>query len=438
MAYFRPTHRLGSIAALAAVIALPATGLAQTSANEDERLEALARDVEAYVPKSSLAVGFRVLSSGAKVSYGNLGSVPFANTAAPLSEGSVSRNYDNGAVLKDSLRDNEKDTNGNQTSTPGGRYTTTSTSTVDVKDADGNVIGTQDVTTINGDYLSYTPGLTRQWGYGSEAQLQQAAGYVAMSNYRAISEGGMANKKQGPNGGVEFELTRIIGRISGRIQWGLAAGVALNDINNKVGGSVLSTLVTQTDYYYLNGQTAPTAPYTGPSYVDLLDASGNVITTQGLETTTPISELPTAGMSTETITPGGVTVRGNWQVKGAYFMMRVGPALRAQLTERLGLNASLGVAGAYSGTKYTAVETFDVPNVTDAVVTTTEESSASKFLSGYYADVNVEWSANERTGLFGGVSAQQFGDYQQTVAGRTALIDLGSAVGIRGGITIKF
>lgn len=71
-------------------------------------------------------------------------------------------------------------------------------------------------------------------------------------------------------------------------------------------------------------------------------------------------------------------------------------------------------------------------------ITTTEQNSESKFLPGYYADVNVEWRANQTTGLFGGVSVQQLGDYDQTVGGRTAKIDLGNAVGIRGGISIRF
>ncbi|MBI2497893.1 MAG: hypothetical protein HYV75_08295, partial [Opitutae bacterium] len=47
-------------------------------------------------------------------------------------------------------------------------------------------------------------------------------------------------------------------------------------------------------------------------------------------------------------------------------------------------------------------------------------------------------AANEITGLFGGLTAQKLGDYDQVVGGRTAKVDLGSSVGIRAGVSIKF
>jgi hypothetical protein len=111
--------------------------------------------------------------------------------------------------------------------------------------------------------------------------------------------------------------------------------------------------------------------------------------------------------------------------------------VRTQLTTRLGLSASAGVAGAYTGSRYSVVESLTVPDIPDPI-STTEESVTNKFLSGFYADVNVDWRLNERTGLFGGVSMQQLGDYDQSVGGRTAKIDLGNAVGLRGGINIRF
>ena len=139
--------------------------------------------------------------------------------------------------------------------------------------------------------------------------------------------------------------------------------------------------------------------------------------------------------------PDGVEVQGVWQVKGAYFMVRLGPSVRTNLTSRLGVNASLGVAGAYAGTTYSVSERFVVPGLTDTYVGNSSgiaESRATKFLSGYYADLNLEWAANERTGLFTGVTAQKFEAYDQEVGGRTARIDLGSTVGIRGGVSIRF
>jgi len=215
----------------------------------------------------------------------------------------------------------------------------------------------------------------------------------------------------------------------------------LNDLNAKTDGSVQSTLSTFTQRFPLNGRTIPTGLLQAPSFNDLLDADGNLIASGGLETTIPLGIDPDPALTTETSVPGGATVQGNWQVKGAYFLMRVGPSIRLKMTERLGVNASVGVAGAYSGTSYSVVEMIELPGVDGAApttVTTTEESSRQKLLPGLYADFNVEWLANNRTGLFGGVSVQQLGDYSQSVGGRTARVDLGNSVGLRGGISIKF
>ena len=64
-----------------------------------------------------------------------------------------------------------------------------------VMDADGNPVlnpdgtnQTVDVTTQTGDFLAYTPGLTRNWTYATASQLTPD-GRVAMSTYSASSDG---------------------------------------------------------------------------------------------------------------------------------------------------------------------------------------------------------------------------------------------------------
>lgn len=420
-----------SIATLA-LLALPALLAAQTSSAEEERLQRLMADTaQLYVPKNHVSVGFHLLSSGGNVQYGNLGIVASnVSPVAPASAGAVTRIYNNGQVVTDMPRPQETNAAGTQSSTPGGRYPATTTSTA----ADGT-----STTVTVGDFLSYTPGLTRNWSYSSAAQVT-TNGRIGFSTYSAMSDGGKVMKDSGASGGVEFEFSRVVGKISSRVVWGFAAGVALNTMSNKANGSVTSTLHANTDFYSLNGQAAPAAPHdTANARTDFLGSDGNIYPL-AFETTRPLVDVPIAGASTSTDTLGGTTVNGNWQVKGAYFLMRVGPSLRAQLTTRLGLNASFGVAGAYAGSTYSAVESFAVPNLTGVLIKTAnpEQSSATKLLSGYYADVNLELAINERTGFFGGVSAQKIASYDQTVGGRTARIDLGSSVGIRGGISFRF
>jgi hypothetical protein len=422
-------------------IAVPALLLAQASSSEEERLQRLMADsAQWYVPKSRVSIGFRVLSDGGKVNFGNLGSVAFNGEVAPLSAGAVDRLYDNGAVRADNLRIEEKDAAGQQITTPGGRYPLITT--VEIKDDAGNVIGTENVQT--GDLLAYTPGLTRSWGYGSPTQLSADGSHIAMSTYSAVSEGATAFKENGMSAGVEFQYSRIVTNPNKRFQLGVLTGITLNGINSKTVGTVTSTLLTRTDMYSTAGATVPTAPYFAPSFDDYLSDDGEVLRTDGLETTVPISQLPDAHI--ETTTPGGINVNGSWQVKGAYFMVRLGPTFRTQLSPRFGLNASVGYAGAFAGTTYTVMETFEVPELDGVLVGANagenfdgiEQTSETKFLSGYYADVNLEWAATERTGLFGGFTAQKFDGYDQMVGSRTARIDLGNSVGLRGGVTIRF
>lgn len=408
----------------------------ETSAREDMRLDSLSRNQgQWFSPRSKLTVAFRVLNSGAQVDFGGLGSVPFVNPIVPASEGAVTRGYSNGAVGKDVLRANEVNSTGQQISTPGGRYQVTTPVTVDGAT----------VNRLTGDFVSYTPGVTRNWGVAAQGQLTEMPGYVAFRNYSAISEGATASNKQGATAGVELNFSREIGRGSRYFNWGVAAGIAINDITNKASGTVTSTLRTYTDYYSLNGQTVPLSQLQNPSIDSTLDTDNDGFI-NSYENTIPLKDRPEAGMSTDNTVTGGASVTGRWQIKGAYFLVKVGPTLRTQITERLGVTASIGFAGAYAGTRYSATESFIVPELPAGPIKTVDAESGAdtvtstkvKFLTGYYADLNVEWDTNGTLGLFGGVTAQQLDSYDQSLAGRTAKIDLGSAVGVRGGVSVRF
>ncbi len=403
---------------LLSVIAVPS--FAQTAAEDerDQREFGLPTD-EWYRPRMTLNFGYRILSSGINVQFGNLGSVAASRAIVPATQGNVSRSYDNGSVIADAPRFNETDGNGTQTSTPGGRYTYSELQT------DGSSL-------LVLDGVSYTAGRTRAWEYRTDSQI--VAGHAAMSIYSATGEGATAAKDEGLNGGVELSLEREMGKV-GRLQWSLGAGVALNSMTAKTSGTVSSTLNTYTDYFLLNGPT-PTGVKGGPSFTDLVRPD-TTVAASGFETTTPLQLTPNALLTTNTSTVGGATVNGNWELTGAYFLLRVGPTLRTQLTERLGISLGAGVAGAFAGSRYSVIETLELPDDLEDVVED-RYSNESKFLTGFYADLNFDWRANERTGIFAGVGMQQIGGYDQTVAGRTAKIDIGSSVGVRGGLSIKF
>ncbi len=421
------------LAALAAC-ALPAHAQSDQPPPREEELALTLPTDEWYVPKNTLSFGFRVLSSGASVNFGNLGGVAGSRTLVPASAGSQTRLYDNGSVTLDSARANE--------SLPTSVSPEAGTSAVyGVYPGNGRYqvfLATNNNGTITNsqtaDYLSYQAGRSRVWNYTSDSQI--SGGRVAMSNYSSISEGATAQKDEGVNSGIEFSLSRNFGKLGPKIDWSVSAGLALNGVNAKTGGSVRASLRTQTDYFQINGP-APTGDtrFNQPRFDTLTLPDGTTVPT-GLETTTTVNDIP-VGPTTTTTVAGAASVQGNWQIKGAYFLMKVGPTIHAQLSERWGVSASAGLAGAFAGTRYSVVERLEIPDVAEPIIDE-PTSTESKFITGFYADLMVDWLATERTGLYAGVALQQLDGYDQSVAGRTAKIDFGSAVGIRGGINFKF
>lgn len=424
-------------AALCAALVLPAPAQTDDPTPPPPKEEELALTLptdEWYVPKNTLQFGVRALNSGASVRFGNLGSVALRPSGV---DSSGNYTYDNGRVKKDVLRPPYETPYGfrqENADTAAGSFTLYGEDLGNGRYAAHQVTrataGGPLTDVVVGEGLKYDPAYSREWAVISGAQIDGTL--VRMSNFGARSEGATAQKDEGVNGGVEMSLTRAIGKFGSRLEWGLSAGVTLNSLSAKTGGTVRSTLLTYSDTFRLAGPA--NGALGGPTFADFdTSKEGN---DNSRETTVPISATPeSTGQTTSTV--GGVDVLGNWRLKGAYFLVRLGPTIRTQLSDRWGINASIGIAGAFAGSRYSILEQITIPELTEPIIED-KFSTESKFLTGYYADVNVDWFATERTGLFAGVAMQQLDGYDQSVAGRTAKIDFGSAVGIRGGISIKF
>ncbi|MBA4138387.1 MAG: hypothetical protein C0518_13845 [Opitutus sp.] len=424
--------------ALLAALALPASAQSaaepEAAPQREEDLNLTLPTDEWYVPKSTLQFGVRMLSKGANVKFGNLGSVALRASGA---DANGNYNYDNGRVSKDAARSPYETPYGFRQDNAD---TAVGTATLYGEDLGNGRYAAHRVTraeaggpltdVVVGEGVKYDPAYSREWAVNSASQIDGTL--VRMSNFGARSDGATAEKDEGISGGVEMSLGRAIGKFGQKTEWGITAGVALNTLNAKTGGTVRSTLLTYTDIFRLSGPANGATG--GPTFVDF-DTSTEANDNSN-ETTVPIGATPELTGQTSSLV-GGVDVAGNWQIKGAYFLLRVGPTIRTQLSERWGLSASVGLAGAFAGSRYSVVEQITVPDLAEPIIDD-KFSTESKFLPGFYADLNVDWLATERTGLFAGVNMQQLGTYDQTVEGRTAKIDLGNAIGIRGGISIKF
>lgn len=421
--------------ALLAALALPVFAQREEAPpQKEEELNLTLPTDEWYVPKNTLTFGYRMISKGVSAKFGNLGSVKRSSPPAALSDGAVTRVYDSGYVTVDTARANESlptsvDTPADGASAvfatyPGnGRYQTYITTNLT-----GNIITSQ-----TGDYMAYVAGKTREWTYTSDTQLDGNKVYQRF--YSATSAGATAQAKEGATGGVELTFGHEFGKLSQRVDWSLTGGLSINSINAKAGGTVVSNLTTRTDTF-IAASAVPTGQTTksSPTFTDLTLGDGTVVTS-GYENTITLGDTPVS--STTTTTNGGASVLGNWKIKGAYFLLKVGPSVRLSLNDRWGVSASIGLAGAYAGSRYSVTEEITLPDVGTPISEDVDDTKA-KFLGGFYADVNVDWVATERTGLFAGVTMQHLGSYDQEVGGRTAKIDFGSTAGIRGGLSYKF
>jgi hypothetical protein len=286
-------------------------------------------------------------------------------------------------------------------------------------------------------------GLTNEWTINFADQVT-SSGDIAFHLYNTSTDGATLKGKSSSAAGWELQVGRSLGKIARKIDVSLVAGISFSSVNAKSSGTVQAQLTTVTDVFSLNGQGVPdttTLPYSGfnSSTVNVVDANGNsVLNADGtLATKTQETSLLLGRFPTRTTTTSTADVKGDWHLKGAYYMFRVGPLFQIPITERLKLSLGIGGALAYVGTDYTADEEIDLTEVT-STVQTAEISHRNSLLPAFYADANAEYWLTERTGVYLGATYQRSRSFDQTLGGRTATVDLGTTSGVSTGITLRF
>ncbi len=345
-------------------------------------------------PKMTMSVGFRGLT-GPKVSFsgsaGVTSTVSSVQAQGDVNATGITRGYHDGYIAPDS----------------GTR-----------KDADGNVITTD--------------GKTDTWRMLSALQVSEAGDAIAMHTYSAqVTDNKTRSKDPGNSYGTELVVARDMGKIGGRIEWKLFAGMSLNNVNVSMRDNVLATVTTLTDLYSLNGQTAPTGDYEAPS--NQVNEDGSVTDTTILIGVKPDSR------STSSVT-NDTSVSSFWRLKGTFITFRAGPTLTFKITDKFRLSVSAGPALVYIGTNYVVAQSLTV-DTAEPVITAASEND-DDILTGYYADANLEYAFNDRAGLYMGAFYQASGDYAQdlTAVGMnySTRLDLNSMQGLRAGMNFKF
>lgn len=341
-------------------------------------------------PRMNLSVGFRALT-GPKLSF--IGSPGVTSTVASVQSNGdanatgIIRDYHDGYIALDTR-----------------------------KDADGNALA---------------DGKTNTWSY-VDADQRRADGYMAFSTYSAaITDNTTRDSDPGNSYGTELIVSRDFGKIGGKFQWKIFAGMSINNINTGLRDNVLATITRTTDLYFMNGATVPDPVYQAPSTITNEDGSLT-------DTTILIGQKPDS-RSTSTTTDN-VSVSNYWKLRGSYISFRAGPAFAYTISDRFRVSFSVGPAMVYVGTNYSLEQTL-TPETSDPIIATINDLG-DDLLTGYYADANVEYLLSDRAGLYVGAFFQGTGEYEQDLTSQNSTystkLDLSSLKGLRAGLNYRF
>lgn len=373
------------------------------------------RDANPWV----LHANVRYSQTESAVTFGGLGGITSTRNIPGADQTDFAlRQYDDGGVALDALRTSEIDADGNQTSTPGGRY--------EVTNDDGDVTG---------EFLSFTPGQTRDWAYINDSQIVN--GQLSLNTFATESTGSSFSRDADGSGlGMELAVSRRLMKLGRKTELSFSANVGITDFQARAKERITANLITTTDVYDVFG-TAPAASYLAPDFDALFDDIGNIINSEGFETTVPLQQI-TPDRRIVTI-PNGANVEGEWAIDGAYYSIRLGPEIRTHFSERLAITAGAGFLGAYVGSDFTVSEFLDLDGYSVfSTIGVSETENMSDLIAGFYAEATIEFWFTQRTGIFLGATFESIDDYVQTFGGRTASVLLGDATVVRFGIIHRF
>ena len=228
---------------------------------------------------------------------------------------------------------------------------------------------------VNVDSSGNAGNLTWNWGYQHATQI---SGDTLLMHATSVS-GDSINDD--PNLGFEVSYVRDLGHESwGR--WGLKAAFGYTGIDMRTGVQLI------TDTYQRGGVTPPIAPFAGS-----FSGPGVVI-----------GSTPTRS----------TTSGGNESLDATLYDFRLGPTVDLNITKRLSVELGGGLA-------------VGVVDSTFAVNETTSTSSTGCQV-GAYAEAGLAYRVCDAASLFAGAQFQYLGNFNQSVGGYNAQLDLSQSI----------
>jgi len=294
-------------------------------------------------------------------------------------------------------------------------------------------------------------GRTNNWRVGYPQQVIDYDGdglgdSIAFHRYETRSDGTSIEADSTQVPGLDLDYAYAFGKFGGRLRnkspratWGGSVGLTISSINAKTDDTIFTTLVTDVDYYSLDGATPPVEfPYSAPSTksVTSIDSSGNTVTNT-IDTSILLANRPF--FRDQLVEPGEAEVSGFWQVRGGSVTGRAGLWARFRPTERLALRMGVGLTATFVGLTAKYDEWLDRDDLIGQLRHTSETAPEKWAYYGAYGNLDAELWLTGSTALFIGASYDKVDeDISIPLDGRTADIRIGTGTGFRIGVTKLF
>lgn len=200
--------------------------------------------------------------------------------------------------------------------------------------------------------------------------------------------------------------------------FGLMGSFGYTDLRLRDSGVAAGTVLLTTDTYAIGAGTVPPAP----PYSGTFAGPGPVI-----------PDNPNGG---RVIAPAAATATVVNRVEGRMYAVTLGPFFEVPFHERLLAKFSGGLAVAVADRSYSFSETVAV--VGAPVTSRSGRVSSADLLAGASFQMGLGWMITERWSLDVAGQYQYLGTTRQSVQGKTAMLDLQSAVSVLASVNFHF
>lgn len=264
-------------------------------------------------------------------------------------------------------------------------------------------------------------GLTWNWGYQTDDQLQGDA--LNFERYSNVPRAGVfAGEKNDPALGGELIFGAEFGRFDVRERewsWGVEIGYGFNPFKVSNTSSASGTVQYLAASHSVNGIVVPVAPYSGT-----FDGPGPLIDLNP-SSTTSISSAATSNF--------------DGTLKSDLHAFKFGFWIDAPFAEDWSVALSMGYSSILADSELQIYETFGIANGAVPGIDTTDTTvTGSGWRNGFYAQLRLNWQFSKRVGAFVGGDFQYNNRFKFSGAGRDVTLDFTGTYGALVGLTFNW